>query len=318
MNLVLDQNLNQISDHHFAAGYISEWGPHPDDNEYGIGLVQRGADNYIIGNNATQMTLPDPRFPNNFRFATTAFWVTRIDANFNFTTSGNTRYIFANDNNCALGTLESATPGNYIVYGHQTFDHCFNVYSAVPDSIRPFLVDMNTVFTGGNIVANVNNWVHYNTQTGTGAASTGTPNSYPKLGGGISNIFWNPAFAARKSVADDIVMSAPRWQPAAGSAPARLNLKSMRVHNASLTVPQCPSGFTMALPCYPNVGLYQQVAGLGYPGHVVNKAYDTWIGGSYKTLLQSSQQLPMPVQKQNVTLSRLYTVKSKQQEYRNL
>ncbi len=281
MNLVLDQNLNQISEHHFAMGYISEYTTNLVDNEYGIGLVQRGNDNYIVGNNFSQNTSAVPPFPANFNFGTTTFWVTRVDNSFNFT-AGNTRFLFNNDNTCALGTLESATPGNYIVYGQQIYDRCSGGFGAGYDSLRACLVDMNTSFAGGNIVANVTKWVHYNTQTGTGAASTGTPNSYPRLGGGMSNIFWNPTFASRNTVADDIVMSAPRWQPANGSLPARLNLKSMRVHNASLEIPDCPDGFTISSNCSNPVALYQQVKGLGYsvpgPVHIVNKAFSGFTG----------------------------------------
>lgn len=274
MNLVIDQALQVVSDDHFIN--------RPGAYEYGMGMVEgQNGNNYIIGNTFSHNPGMSPF--SGFDTEPARFWITHVDNNFTpDTTAGQfTRYSFGSFNDAwALQPLQSAGPvpagsmeTRFLIAGMQTGEHCTGT-SIYPDS-KPFLFDVSVDYTAaGGIWGNFHNWVTYENMTGTGGFA---PNGYYSLGGGLSNWAWNPTFATRASTGNDIILSAPKWEPGSGL----LNLKSVRADAMNLLEPNCPGSSTQydgMHPC-PHNFFNVQVKGLGYTpppnseGAVITKSY---------------------------------------------
>lgn len=259
MNVVLRaSNLTQLDVDNFAFD---------DDNytqdEYGIGMVEDVANNkyYIIGNyfsrrsgQGSAATYFDP--------IPTFVWATGLDNNMDHATGFNndSRYSFnAFDYAWGLQTLGThalnVVPGytRFLIAGMAINDWCDPGNGSYYENTRPFLWDLELEYNPITeiIAGSPWTWTTYTTQTGTGWPNI-NPNSYWDLGGGISNVAWNPTFAMRPGTAsgDDIVMSAPRWFNASGSNPDRLNLKTIRADYDDYEVlphPVCSTSFNQTV-----------------------------------------------------------------------
>ncbi len=237
MNVVVDPNLTvsgmggTYRVDHFTNGGESVFSG----NEYGIGLVQVGAsDNYIVGNYFYR--LGDDDLFNDIEPA--FFWVNWVDGSLAHTNTGDSRATFTGfDYAWALQTLDApstilkasntnSNAARFLLPGMTNNQYCADPWDFSRDDIRAFMhdieVDYNTT-ASGDIAAFHNRWTTYQTQNGTGTFSNS--DSYANLGSGLSNIAWNPTFAARESTLEDIYLTAPTLR----TGPDRLNIKNMRV-----------------------------------------------------------------------------------------
>jgi hypothetical protein len=224
--------------------------------EYGVGMVEKGDNLYVIGNNFTHNYTDAGTTSAEFDMTPRNLWVTRVEmlpTDFSVVTTGNIpdrTQLYSINNAWALQTLPAVDPNPtiltdpkpFVIAGLQTNDDC-NGATNIPtvNNINPFLNELEIgwdVTTG--ITRTHKQWTYYRNQTGT----TG----YPEMGWGLSNIGWNPTFAARASDIDEIHMSAPKWDPTNNV----LNLKYINAF-ASTHLTECNSE---TQPCAP--GFYTQ------------------------------------------------------------
>jgi len=129
--------------------------------------------------------------------------------------------------NVITGNMNSSSVSSVILGGFQSFFHCGGQNNATsPDNINPYLAEMRLfTTTTGNLSIRTLYWSTIESLMGTGVAYT-DPNSYPDLGGGMSNLAWGPKTTVRynNSPMTDIILNAPLWNPAAN----RLNMKFIR------------------------------------------------------------------------------------------
>lgn len=233
----------------FSANHISS-GSEVDyyGDEYGVGMVEApNNEKYIISNQFYHGNAGATGFDPNPSF----YMATWVDNTYTPDFTNNTRLRFNGyDYAWALQTLEgpaSTLSGTYgarlIVAGTQVNEWCGNPYN--DDDVRTFLHDWDLAYNNTTKVFGFtfNRYANYLTQSGTGVRNT-DPNSYWDLGGGISNIAWNPTFAARKDNTEDIYFAAPTWRP---GTPDYLNMKNVRVDGLTgtnyLTEGNCPSSY---------------------------------------------------------------------------
>lgn len=274
MNVVFDQNLSTpaAADYdHFT--YNTSNGPYFG-NDYGVGLVEDGANssNYIVAN-----TFDRNGSASGFDISGGHVNITWLDANLDHTNTGLTRLLFEGyDYAWGLQTLEAcgssgfANGRRFLIPGMETNEWCGSSFSF--DDVRPFLWDVDVRLNGGTgDIDFVNyNWTTYHTQTGTGSYSSAT-NSYPNLDNSLSNMAWNPTFAARLSTSYDIMMSAPRWDNANND----LNLKYIRADLCDLNS-ACYNSYTSetnADPCNQGLITKYQAEGLGHTNGSGNIVY---------------------------------------------
>lgn len=235
MNYIFDPNLAPwagITNNHFTLGAESQtFG-----DEYGVDLVQAGPnDNYVIGNYFYHFGNAYPT--SGFDVQPSFLWATWIDGSYapNLTGTPDSRVYFNGyDYAWALQALEgpapvstSASAARFVIAGMETNEWCNGgpLY-AFQDDVRAFLHDFEVEYNSSTGISyTFGRWTTYRTQAGTGVMNT-DPNSYWDLGTGLSNIAWNPTFAARESYPDDIYVSAPTWRM---GSPDLLNLKNIRV-----------------------------------------------------------------------------------------
>ncbi|WP_129021940.1 T9SS type A sorting domain-containing protein [Edaphocola flava] len=129
--------------------------------------------------------------------------------------------------NVIMGNMNTSTVSSVILGGFQSFFHCGGQNNATsPDNINPYLAEMRLfTTTTGNLSIRTLYWSTIESLMGTGVDNT-DPNSYPELGGGMSNLAWGPKTTVRynNSPMTDIILNAPLWNP----APNRLNMKFIR------------------------------------------------------------------------------------------
>lgn len=110
------------------------------------------------------------------------------------------------------------------------------VYPTTHDNINPFLADIELEVnpTTNNLFIGANWWRTIESANGTGGQFINA-NSYPNLGGTISNMLWGTPNAVRNGAGTDIILNAPLWNPNT----SRLNLKYIRTDQVGTT--QCGS-----------------------------------------------------------------------------
>ncbi len=239
MNLVWDPNTSIWTNiNHFSKGAGAL--------EYGTGMVEDGGVNYILGN-----TFYHGYSGNGFAPLPAMINITGVDNNMAIsTTVGNTSRYQLNGSEYGmwgLQTLDQAQPAapgykRFVIAGLQMFEFC-NFYHQ-PD-VDPFLYDVEVSYDGTSALTHTfNKWVTYQNLTKTGGSN---PSGYFNLGGGLSNIAWNPTFAARPTPNDDIILNAPKWYPytaiPVGGPTGVLNLKSVRADANSLTGTLCSDSY---------------------------------------------------------------------------
>lgn len=247
MNVVFDPTTQALTYDHFISG--------PGALEYGTGLVEDGTNqvNYVLGNTFYHGYSGSGFFP-----LPGYMHITGLNSSMQHaTTSGNTsRYQLSGTEYGVWGlqTLPADNPANsgpaykrFTVAGLQSLEFCIKYYQP---NFNPYLYDVEMYYDPvlETITHTFNNWVTYQNLTGTGSTA---PNSYFYLGGGLSNLAWNPTFAAKPNFPNsEIVLNAPKWTPymiiPVGGKTGALNLKSIRV-DGSFTEINCPSSYTQYL-----------------------------------------------------------------------
>lgn len=129
--------------------------------------------------------------------------------------------------NVITGNMNSSSLSSVILSGFQSSFFCGGqTHATSPDNVNPYLAEMR-LFTGssGDLGIRTLYWSTIESLVGTGVANT-DPNSYPDLGGNMSNILWGPKTTVRynNSPMTDIILNAPLWNPPAN----RLNMKFIR------------------------------------------------------------------------------------------
>ncbi len=236
MNYHLDNQLVFWSPHIFDAGHFTNGTEQISvGHEYGIGLVEAGpSDKYVVGNYFFRWGIDDKFTDMEPSF----FFVNWINNNFDHTTTGDSRATFYGfDYAIALQTLEGPpvktfTAGDpsevrFLIPGIAANEWCSNPLQW--DDIRTFVHDIEVDYnssSSGNINAVFNKWTTYGTWNNTTLPYTNW-DSYFSLGGGISNVGWNPTLAGRENTSEDIYIAAPTTL----GSPDRLQLKNIRVEH---------------------------------------------------------------------------------------
>ncbi len=252
MKLVLDPWDFSIN----AGGNIVELGNQDGygRSEYGVGLVQTnsGDDNYVISNmyaTSPNCSGTEPGgWHNNagFNDAPAEIAITHLQGNWIYSpqriyfNTGWALDVLPSAANPLLGT--NASNIAFIIAGmaNRGTQGCTHDQGIADRNITPFLFDVEVEFSTAGAVGGTLSYypnsipgsatagqVFYPNQTpGTGDPST-VNNAYANLGGGLSYVLWNPTFAKRNSISDDIVLNAPRFFDNGTVGAARLGLKTL-------------------------------------------------------------------------------------------
>lgn len=242
--------MTDYSNKPFAKATTPVYDPYYGEGEYGVGMFKdpNSGGYFVVGNYFNSHT-PYAKF--NFYPYAGSFWLTYLDANHEPPlTSPNNRSLATWGSTWALQNLEGNNANSMLVAGMTTMDadqynNCTNL-SPLPttNNVNPFLIELSPSFNGISISSTVNYAHVYTSGQGTGVEATG--NSYYMLGGGLSNVAWNPTFAARNLPdVTDITMSAPIWN----NNNSTLNTKLIRTDmNGDISAPcdfygSCSPGF---------------------------------------------------------------------------
>jgi hypothetical protein len=230
MNIVIDDNLNVISNNSFAER-------DRDKGEYGVGLVQHisSGKNYIIANEEEYA----------YGFHPNWFSINTVNSDFTFDTTGTHKYRHIHqEQSPAIQTIsvphgvgEEAGIGIAGLAGLFISNNCYLTHPEA-GNINPFLLRALVSDNGTTINVTIDNWVSYICKTGTGDPFT-MPNSFRDMGGEFSNPYFFSTFAARTSNTNDVILSAPKlngfwWY-------GTLGLKSIRAKFDDFTLPNCDS-----------------------------------------------------------------------------
>lgn len=230
LSIFLDPvTLNDYSNKPFAKSTTPVYDPGYGEGEYGVGIIEdpNSPGYFVIGNYFNSLS---PYAQYAFYPKPQSFWLTYLDANHEPPTIGIplNRSTATWGGTWALQNLEGNTANDLLIAGmttqHGTVGNGCTNLSPTPsnNNVNPFLIELSPFYNGS--ITNTINYAHvYTSNQGTGVEATG--NSYYMLGAGISNLAWNPTFAAR-NLPDytDITMSAPLWN----SATSFLNMKLIR------------------------------------------------------------------------------------------
>ncbi len=248
LNMIVDQSLNVVMPNKPIAEL---YGPETY-GEYGLSIIpnpDQGVGGYFLMGNTFTTNSNAPGFnPVEPRLT-----LTYLDNNFDLPTGGGVkqRLTVANeDYSWGLHTLPSYSgPDNFLIAGMQTNSVCFDDEDPLKpsyDHYSPFLTEVTPSWDGVDLSGTAfNYWNIFLTQFGTGPMSQ--PNSYHRLGGGLSNNLWQPIFACRRtigaSVSNNIGISAPSWNDEL----RRLNFRFIYADRFA-NVPDCPESVRECTP----------------------------------------------------------------------
>ena len=241
MNLVLDLGT-------LATIYDKPFFEFPDDRlyEYGFDIKQTPSGYFIFGNSGGNYNVSSEGFDPN----PTWTWTTYVDNNFDvpITPAEPRNELYNGDYMWGLNTLESKNgTNNALLSGYFTNVSCISPFSPSNDNVNPFLTDIslqydfinakNTSFVTDNHI--------YLSQLGT--IPSPNPNSFRRMGGGLSVIAWQAKFATRlplgSSPSDNIYM----YAPTEGFASSTLSLKDIKTDDFG-DVPSCQQSIGQCFP----------------------------------------------------------------------
>lgn len=210
--------LTDYSNKPFARSSTPFYDPGYGEGEYGVGMFKDpNSQGYFVVGNYFNSLSPIAKYA--FYPYSGLFWVTYLDANHEPSPAAawSNRSTSQWGATWALQHLEGNTGNDMLIAGMttksaDTYNGCVNL-SPTPsnNNVNPFLIELSPGFNSITGISTPVNFAHvYTSGQGTGAELTG--NSYYMLGAGISNVAWNPTFAARNLPdVTDITMSAPIW-----------------------------------------------------------------------------------------------------------
>lgn len=212
---------------------------------YGVDVVQNGIDPgyYVFGNNGLTSSSSTGYFP-----VVPAAWVNYIDpGNTPYAGNFSRSYFSVGDFTWGVHTMESAQATDHIVLGgYASYAPICNFsYPPSQDNVNPFLSDVTLSQTSGDIAMTINDFRVYLSTIGT--INNALPNSFWRMGDGLSNITWQPKFANRRRIGttatDDIFM----YAPIEGISSPTLGIKTMRT-DVYGNLPICPQSVEVCQP----------------------------------------------------------------------
>ncbi|PZF71642.1 T9SS type A sorting domain-containing protein [Taibaiella soli] len=247
LNLALNPNtlaVQNTGNTSFIADYYTNPFTY---GEYGVALMEdqvNGGYN-VVSNSADYFKY------GLLNIAPKSTMITHINSSFNiYATPAKSRMRVKDpgDGAWSLEAMESADGNDHILLGGmQTMPlpNCSgNAAKPSPDNFNPFLADLTLGWdaSSSTLSATLNTWRTYLCQFGTGNMSMS--NSYFLQGGNFAYNAWNPVFATRRqpigsSFTDDIMMTAPSWNPDYNA----LNLKLIRTDKNG-DISSCPDAYT--------------------------------------------------------------------------
>lgn len=264
LSIFLDPTtLNAISNLPFSYQGIPLVDPTYGDGEYGVGIIEDPNSNgyFVIGN---YFTSPNPISQIMFYPRPSRYWFTYLDGNSLVPpiTYQPTRLTCDWPNTWLLQNLQGNSSTDFLLAGmtmsnNTTFSNCTNL-SPIPstDNLDPFLALVSPTFNFPSISLATTFQHVYLSNLGTGSESL-DPNSYMRLGTGLSNVAWNPTFAARNdlNITTDITMNAPIWNNTI--SPNKLNFKLIRTDQNG-DIPNPCDYYTTCTPTYHDEDAQQQ------------------------------------------------------------
>lgn len=199
------------------------WGAANGNGEYGIDLIpdpEGSGGFFVIGNYFSSDAGGTPSA--GFKPFPQFYWLTYLDPNNNWDPPTGSWPFFNRiqsswDYAWMLQALPTENPDHFLLAG-MTPHMWYPCYQRNPSSFNnynPILTEIRPIWTGSSISLNTNWWRFYESNLGTGIVGV-NPSNYRDLGGGLSNIAWNPTFATRQrnfGITTDIMLHAPVMNP---------------------------------------------------------------------------------------------------------
>lgn len=222
--------------------------------EFGVGILPDPGGSggfFVVGNDFTSDAHGTPS--NGFAPFPEFYWLTYLDPNNGYfppTGAISNRIGSAWDYAWLLQSLPGQDIDRFVLAGmisNTPLNSCYQVRPPSFDNYNPFLTEITPGWTGSNVSLSTHWWEFYESRLGTGVIGVNA-NNYRDLGGGISNIAWNPTFATRQTdfnITSDIMMSAPIFNP----NNSVLNFKLVRTDKDGI-VNNCDFNSTACEPLY--------------------------------------------------------------------